>query len=290
MADIQTLRDIIVVRLCERHDWIAGKVEAVSYMFGELQSEKEIELVASLCDRFEIINEDERYRLKQLIAKEIVSSTPTLEKTLFVAMTADRDADSGQAFLQEMKATMIEEHGIAIKTLNSFVRIASGGYKKFQRYIIVDEFAGSGKTIKGRIRDFKKYYPDNSRELLIVVLAGMDYALKAIENETGVRIICPKRLKRGIRDYYKSYSLLENDNLMRGIEKLNFGNWRVEDFETRFSLGYGQAQAIFAFKYGHIPNNVFPIFWWPYSADGGIWGRKHIFSRYEKDFQKIQGE
>lgn len=263
------------------------KVEELTSLFGELSSAAQIGLVESLLDRFEIANEDERYRLKEKIANEIIESYGSLDDTIFVAMTPEYKADSGQAFLQEMKAIMIE-HDVSIKTLNNFAKINGKSYRSFRRFIIVDEFVGSGKTIKNRIKNFRNLFPDGSREPVIAVLVGMDYALQSVENETGVRIICPKRLKRGIRDYFKSYNLLENDALMQEIERDCFGNWDFEDFESRFSLGYGQAQALFNFKHGHVPNNVFPLFWWPFARDDNEIRRKRLFFRYEEDFQKIK--
>lgn len=285
MTDLAKRRQDAIDRVCSKDEWMAGKVVELMDLFDEMRSVKEVELVESLLLRLEIVDDAERYRLKMALADDIIARFGALDNTLFVAMTTDSHADGGQGFLNEMKTAFIERD-IAIASLNNFSKSWARSYRKFSRFIVVDDFVGSGKTIRKRISDFQKNYPAGDKELVFAVLAGMDYALTGIHHATGIEIICPKRLKRGIRDFYRGYEMLDNDRMMTEIEAANFGEWNTSDFRSRFSLGYGRAQSLLWYKFGHVANNVFPIFWWPFGMSKK--DRKHLFCRYEKDIQEIK--
>lgn len=80
--------------------------------------------------------------------------------------------------------------------------------------------------------------------------------------EHDIECYSPLILKKGISDYFESD---EAENYKREITMLenkfepNCNNMHI----AAYSLGYAQSEAIFTFESYNIPDNVFPIFWWP---------------------------
>lgn len=71
-------------------------------------------------------------------------------------------------------------------------------------------------------------------------------------------------LKKGISELvppqYKTVSLQSMEELEDKLLK-KYGKRRLPKF------GYKESETLFALESQNIPNNVFPIFWWPYLND-----------------------
>ena len=48
----------------------------------------------------------------------------------------------------------------------------------------------------------------------------------------------------------------------------------IEEIESRFlnkkryKFGYEKSESLFVLENSNIPNNVFPVFWWPFNLEG----------------------
>ena len=68
-------------------------------------------------------------------------------------------------------------------------------------------------------------------------------------------------LDKGISDYYGN-KVKETLDCMLNLEE-NLGNEFMGKKLSDVSLGYHKSEALFAIDNLTVPNNVFPIFWWP---------------------------
>lgn len=87
----------------------------------------------------------------------------------------------------------------------------------------------------------------------------MEFALDKIE-KLAISFYSPLILKKGITDFVKSRDGKLHFEHMTNIES------KLQPFykgEAMPSLGYGGSESLFAIEGINVPNNVFPVFWWP---------------------------
>lgn len=98
-------------------------------------------------------------------------------------------------------------------------------------------------------------------KIFLVSLACMQGALNVIKS-LKIEFFAPVILKKGISDYYEGKILKNNINNMRNLESKLYPKYKNLRL-SNFNFGYGKAESLFAIEGLNVPNNVFPIFWWP---------------------------
>ena len=86
----------------------------------------------------------------------------------------------------------------------------------------------------------------------------------------GVELYAYFNLKKGIDS-------IENDEERGNATKTMQELEEKLNHPDRYRFGFENSQSLFALGSINIPNNVFPIFWWPGTKDGEE--RKTIFNR-----------
>lgn len=279
MKELEQRKALTVMSLCERHDWLVNKTDKLMNLIDECQNEEEVRLVEELLDRFLIIKEKERDEAYDAMA-DYINSVVQDGNSLIVAMTRGSSPDSGQKVVSELR-TFLAYRGLRkIYKLNRFDYLSRKRFKDFDNFIIVDEFVGSGKTIRNRIQDLRNMFP--KANIHFCMMAGMEANISDIQKdmESNEHIFCHYKLKKGIFGHYIGSELIDKTMTMVRLERrLDSVVGKKDIYE--YSFGYGNAQSLVGFGQYNIPNSVFPIFWWP-NRD---FGRLTLFIRDEDGFE-----
>ncbi|QFP63331.1 phosphoribosyltransferase-like protein [Brucella anthropi] len=238
--------------------------------------EAPIVALAKLCrnrDEFELI----AHTIEKLVAlsqpqfnKQITSLVSYIKRNVMydapiaIVATAWGDKpDSSQQLVQLLKPYFRSYKSVSFfNSVNNFEK--KNNIEKYPRFILVDEFSGTGNTIIGRVRHISQQAKSRGSQIdpYVGLLFGMENALEAIRAE-GINVHFCGELKAGISGYFSGDERERRINIMKRLEEELSSEW---DGEQLPSLGYGAAEALFFVKNMNAPNSNFPIFWWPYDA------------------------
>lgn len=250
--------------LCRKQTWIAEdeNFNKFNKLLKFCDNRKQKILIYQLLTNFFYLNQDILNDLLKKISYYIVNKSQFDEKrTQILAMTKDDDADSSQKMLDYLKRPLFTEGWKNINTVNRFRSVVDHYNNGLDQILLIDEFIGSGKALKDRIKLLKRLIK-GKYELKCCFLVGMENAIVYFNKK--VEIFCSQILSKGISEqydkknakFYKKVMLELEKKLLKKINKKLLSN---------YSLGFGKAEALFSSQgcNGNTPNNVFPIFWWP---------------------------
>lgn len=270
------------MKLYVKQKWLVSKDSELRFLIDNCDSKEEKELIFSLLDRFSYLDMDNFNLLQNEIADFIINGLDFKEETTqILALAWDDEADSSQAILQAIK------HKLNIKGWKNFLTVNKFG--KAMKYhgagrtqiVIIDEFVGSGKTLKSRI-DYLKKNITGEFDYCCIFLAGIDSTINTLTSDN-IRIFCPLPLKKGISEFYDKSEVNKQEIAMLNLE-LKLAQ-KINDKDIfDYTHGYGCAEALYTMEGcgGNTPNSVFPIFWW--IEDNEKRKRNTILSRYENGF------
>lgn len=131
--------------------------------------------------------------------------------------------------------------------------------KNLQQIVLVDDFSGTGKTIKDFLLLIKEKFPDVVKyHIIILVLVCTNMAEESIldcglENNLDIQVLYVKKFNKiFIPDYKTTSKAIE-------AKKQNYLDI-CKRFRIQNPLGYGDAEALVAFDY-NTPNDTLGIFW-----------------------------
>lgn len=244
----------------KREDFLAGKDEELGELFRLCDNDVQRNLVSSLLERFFFLDGKRYGSLLAAMARYIKSLGYPIDKCVVMAMSLDDQPDSSQEVLQNLKVYLAIEFDVSINFCTSMSDLQGWYNKGFRHFIIVDEFIGSGRTVKSRYRRFSKLKTKEETTIDFCILSGMRDAVNQLTS-VGIPIKVMNILSKGISDFYFGEAYAENITSMLDLEsKLaeNINTLRRKDF----SLGFLSSESIYYKENGNVPNNVFPIFWW----------------------------
>jgi len=271
-----------IVGLYAKQNWLLKKKDKLTELIDFCESTEHKDLVISLLERFHYLTDDTLgYLLNEITDYIINKSGFTLETTQIMAIAYDDEADSSQKILDLIKIPLFENGWKTVKTVNRFGACNKSFKEGKTQIIMIDEFIGSGKTLRGRIKQLKNDI-NGEFEFKCCFIAGIKEAVESIEKE-GIEIFCPLTMNKGISGFYKNPELFKMENLMLGLELKLAQKINAKDL-YEFSFGYGGAQALYSLDgcRGNTPNSVFPIFWW--LQDSNQRQRNTLLTRYETGF------
>ena len=123
-------------------------------------------------------------------------------------------------------------------------------FEENERIFLLDDFLGSGKTIKETIEALLANPKITLDKIRVVTIASHKQAIEYMES-IGVIYYTELITSKGISDHYDPPELEEKISIMKEIEKL---------LPTKkYSFGFGKSEALITLY--RTPNNTFPIFW-----------------------------
>ena len=265
-----------------KQKWLIPKKDELKELINFCKDIESKDLIFSLLERFSYLDNDTLNLLLNELSDYIINTTGfTEETTQLLSLTYDDEADSGQKILDNIKHPIFKKGWRNIKTVNLFGKSIKNYNKGKTEIIIIDEFIGSGKTLRSRINYLNKNIPGEFK-LKCCFIAGIKDSIDKLTAE-GIDIFCPLQLDKGISEYYEGANLNQAEELMLNLE-LELAQFINEKDLFNYSFGYGGAEALYTMEgcNGNTPNSVFPIFWW--LKDKKERERNTILTRFEIGF------
>ncbi len=265
-------------RLLKMHlslSWLNQRDSALYELWCLAEDEDQKELIEFLIENFTFLDHNKLDTACKMIAQHITVNWKLEAKDTYLIATSDKsDPDGSQFFIQQLKNKFDDGNW---NSNNIYNQLSFGLNKvpKDSNIILIDDFIGTGDTIQRKVIKTKKTLNKRgiSAKIYIVSLAAMYFAEEKLD------ALChpyfsPIYLKKGIselfaeekRELMKIAMLALEEKLESKINNSLLPNFGYKGSETLFSIGFS-----------NIPNNVFPIFWWP-KLKGGQ-GRDTLFSR-----------
>lgn len=272
-----------IMELVLKHQWLHNKLkEFINLYCDDCQTDNERRLLIDLVKRFRYVTSEQLGEFISAFALEIVT-TPSLNAdcTILAAMAADSSPDSSQFLVQVMKSKLQTLGWSSLRIVNTFgatYKVAKESDFARTHIVLVDEFVGSGQTVLGRVKAIHDQFKAAPIKPNIIVRSIFASSLgrTRLLNE-GIDFECAEIIKRGISDFDAGEVREERIRLMLMLEE-KLAKMHNELELEKFSLGYGKTESLISLENGNIPNNVFPIFWWPEYVDGRT--RFPVFTRW----------
>ncbi len=235
---------------------------------GFCEGKTESDLIYELLDRFFFLYPEDMDNCWQEMANQIFNVWKLDHKdTQIVAMAKGSAADSSQAVLHMLKRHIKQQTGENATTKNT-VDATIDDIENKPCVVIVDEFVGSGNTVKRRINYLINEYnkKDINPEIrskikfYVCVIVAMKHSLANFK-ELASDVFAVEYLPKGISDYYKPPQLAEKSKTMLQMEsRLEYNPDSSE--AKHFPFGYKKSEALYGTEDWNAVNNVFPVFWW----------------------------
>lgn len=278
-----------ILKLYSEQPWLILKEKELLNILENCPTQQYQELIFELLINFNYITSDKFIEYQNKIVDYItLESGFNINQTQLVATAYDKEADSSQSILHSLKLSLTRKNWGTVQTVNNI----GNCIKTFNKYglnqiILIDEFVGSGSTIKTRIEYIRKNIKGEFT-IKCCFLAGISFGINRIINECNVEVFCPLILNRGITESFPLSIAKQQQALMIELEKKECYKI-IEENLMIYSLGYNQAEALYSAEgiSMNTPNSVFPIFWWPLDSKGKK--SQRILSRFEKELYETLG-
>lgn len=261
----------LVFELSTKQGWLAHKLQELMHLlFSECNTDQKRKLIVELLGRFTYISNEKYSQLIECLVDGIIGIQGlTDEACQIVAMAADSSSDSSQRVLYDLKMLFERRGWRKYRHVNQF-SAAYRTYKqspKHNNIVLIDEFIGSGQSAIGRVDEIKRQFANAGvadYKVYIRVLAGMREGVQRVR-DSGIDVEALVLLDKGITDLSPAEQVSDQLEIMRDLEKNLLPVYNEKDMP---SIGYGQMESLYTRDGGSAPNNVFPIFWWPFILDG----------------------
>ncbi|WP_321289382.1 hypothetical protein [uncultured Sunxiuqinia sp.] len=257
------------------HIWLTYEPLALFQLWCLSDNEEQKNIIEFLIKNFSYIDGRRLSEGSQLIANHIENEWDlNAANTFLLATCDDRKPDGSQALIQNLK----NKFSFNWKESNFFNSLPIGANEipADSNVILVDDFIGTGDTISRKLDYLNKTIEERSLKgvsIKIVSLASMKFSIEVLD-KLDVEYFSVHWLNKGISelvsDEKKEIATKSMEELEKKLKK-NYHGKQIPNF------GYKKSESLFALESNNIPNNVFPIFWWPF-LKGGI-PRKTIFKR-----------
>ncbi|MEN3976927.1 hypothetical protein [Emcibacter sp. SYSU 3D8] len=248
-------------------NWLKRSSAGVLALWNKCQTQGERDLINDLIRRFYVADSNLQNDMATSIAKVIERRwNLSADDSIIVAISDDGDADGSQAFLQIIKNKFDPDDNW---TGRSFVNSVPEGLKRLNgknNMVLLDDFIGTGETMISRYRSLENRLAAMGMahvKMYVTAAAGMENARDRLLDEK-IDTYCPVWLKKGISGNYSGVELPNNIAHMKRLEQDLAKTIKRAPLQ---SFGYQQSESLFCMQDWNVPDNVFPIFWWPKYID-----------------------
>lgn len=265
-----------IFRLFVEKDSLGNFEDEVRDLFALCENEDERYVVKHILRNLMIVNESTMRRVISSLVNYILKISEDIDQIAIVAMAYDEGADSSQQLLQSLKPRFYGN-----KKINFFNSVPNflkkGKIDKFEKFIIIDDFSGTGGTVKNRVNHIIKHAVSikHSIEAHVGILFGMSKAIEEIR-KNGISVEFMYECTAGISGHFFGE---DRDKYIASMKRLEDELSDKIDEKPMPSLGYGEAESLFCIENQNSPNSNFPILWWPKSKDYS--DRRTILRRFE---------
>jgi hypothetical protein len=251
-------------RLIETQPWLKYKRTALVDLYNLCDTKSQQQLIVELITRFEFVDENKTREMVTDI-KNVIENVWDCRwdnsYLISIADVRDNGIDGSVAGAQLLK-NKFDEWG----ERNFFRSIGVGAHNipDNSNAILFDDFIGSGTTIKGKIEYFRRIITQRGLQnitLYVLAFGCMEQAYNSLLN-FGPNIYAKFILKKGISDNYLGLSRIDKVSDMILLEKKLSQKYKRYKLGY-YNFGYKKTEALYSFQDYNVPNNVFPIFWWP---------------------------
>ena len=266
------------VKLTQLHieyDWLTYEPEALFDLWCLSDNSDQKNLIEHLIKNFYFIDS----RKLTLASKEISNQIEQIwqlsfQNTFLFATCDDRNPDGSQSIIQVLK-NKFSNNWKESNFYNS-LPVGANEISDNSNIILVDDFIGTGDTIKRKFKYLQNTLIKRKLKnvsIRIVSIAAMDFS-KEILDELKVEYYSFYWLKKGINELIAENS---RNQATKSMEQLEDKLKKQHKGRNLPHFGYKKSEALYALEAYNIPNNVFPIFWWPFYKGGNP--RKTLFKR-----------
>ena len=257
------------------HDWLKYEPEALFELWCLSEDNKQKDLIEHLIKNFSFIDSRALNEGGKGIANKIEEGWNLKpHNTFLVATCGDDKPDGSQCLIQVLKNKFSPDW----KETNFYNKITVGANEipNNSNIILVDDFIGTGDTMVRKIDYVNSTIIKRKLKnitLSIVSLASMSFA-KEVLDKLNIKYHSEHWLKKGIEELIDEKNKESATQSMEQMEEKLQKRYRGKRLPN---FGYKRSEALFALEAYNIPNNVFPIFWWPFYKGGNR--RKTLFTR-----------
>ncbi|OPC55096.1 hypothetical protein DSC47_11135 [Elizabethkingia miricola] len=255
-----------IMELLKKYKWLFKNSEGLYNLWAICNNDGQKKLIEHLLKNFTYTTSQELEDAGKQIVDIIVNKWEWRpENTFIVAKCDDRKPDGSQLFLQSIK-NKFPYNWNSSNFFNNLLE-AAHNINNDSNIILIDDFIGTGDTIKSKYKYFSKKLRDRGITnycIKIISFAAMDFSRAKLNSlNDNIEYYSFLWLKKGIREL-----ILDVKEQKKAIAEMkNIESNLAESFKhlklVRHSLGYKESEALFNLESFNIPNNVFPIFWWP---------------------------
>lgn len=266
------------VKLTQLHadfEWLSYEPEALFELWCLSDNNDQKVLIEHLIKNFSYIDGRKLKDASKNLSDQIeINWDLKPSNTFLVATCGDDKPDGSQSIIQILK----NKFSIDWKESNFYnsLPIGANEISDNSNIILVDDFIGTGDTISRKLKYLKTTIEKRcltNITIRIISLAAMDFS-KSVLDSFGVNYYSVHWLKKGINEL-----LIESEReaASKSMDKLEKKLKKEYHGKKLPNFGYKRSEALYAFESNNIPNNVFPIFWWPFYKGGD--SRKTLFRR-----------
>ena len=249
--------------LCNNYEWLEAETQGLYELWNLTDTETQKSLVEKLIENFIFIDSKYLKKITEGIRNHIVLNWGLQSRgTRISAICDNSNPDGSQAILQFLKDKFAGEKGWTDANFVNSLPVVANNCRNGQTIILIDDFIGTGNTIIRKLNYLKntlKARAKNKVTIKIVTAAAMKFSKEVLDKQD-VEHYSHLWLDKGISEIYRDPELHEAVTSMEAMEKKLGQKWNGK-YLPKF--GYQKSESLIAIDGFNIPNNVFPVFWWP---------------------------